>query len=214
MTRLLLLAFFGAAVRAQAGEAPILEIPVGSLGVATVVGVKGEQTRLRLVFAAGVVENPNGGQIPSGETTFTKGPVTIKGELVLFDRSGVVHRFTAKPFTMRFWCENDGGYQVRPELELSVTLPRALVPQPALQNLAGFIVVAPKGKPPSLPALTRPAGAPKLALVGDLDGDGRPEAGLETAPDPANNCDGKPRNNLTIELVMATGAESLRCCGP
>lgn len=211
MVRSLAFALVMAAPLARAEGPPILELPVGSVGAVKVLGTEGAKTRLQLIFPGDRVDNPNGGQVPSGET-FTKGPVTAKGELVLFDARGVVHRFSSKPFTMRFWCENDGGSQVRPELTVTLELPRALTPQAPLQNLAGFVVVAPKGKVPKLPSLSKPGVT--HALVGDLDSDGAPEAGLLTAPDGANNCDGTPKNNLTITLLAGERSDALRCCGP
>lgn len=49
--------------------------------------------------------------------------------------------------------------------------------------------------------------------LGELK-DAKPEAVVVTAPDEAQNCDGQPKNNLTVTLITASPQEALRCCGP
>ncbi len=194
------------ACSAFAQERVQLEVPRGSVGAVFVRGTTGDATDLTVVFPASVVENPGGGWIESGETA-TKGPVEMKGELVLFDDAGVVHRFFSGPFQLRFWCHNDGGLQARPELKLSLVLPRTLKPNEALGGLAGFVVVARSGKTPTLPKVKAKA----KELLGDLDGDGKPEAAIQKSW--STNCD-PPMKGTQLSLITGTSDEALRCCGP
>lgn len=202
MVRLVLAAVLGGSGVAIATEQPQLELWPGAVGAAYVTKRAGAETTLTLVFPRDAVK-------PVDHATKGR-PVVVQGELVLFDEKGLVQRLPAKDFLMRFWCENDGGQQVRAEVVVKVKLARPLQPRAELQQLGGFVVVAKKGEAPKLPPVT----ASPLALMGDLEGDGVPEAGLVTAPDEANNCDGKPANNLTITLHANGRADALRCCGP
>lgn len=191
---------------AFAQERVVLEVPRGAVGAVFVRGVKGDSTELTIVFPSSVVENPGGGWVERGETA-TKGPVAVKGELVLFDEAGVVHRFFSGPFQLRFWCHNDGGEQTRPELKLSLVLPRALKPNEALGGLAGFVVVARSGKTPTLPRVKGKA----TELLGDLEADGKPEAAIRKSW--STNCD-PPMKSTQVSLITGRGEEDLRCCGP
>lgn len=190
------------------GAGPTLELNPGAVGAVYVVKA-GPTATLRIVFPAPYIENPNGGQVERGDGA-TIVPVTVVGELVLFDEKGVVQRFRSKAFKTKFWCENDGGRQTRAEAQVSLKLERPIEAKAALQQLAGFVVVAKTGEVPKLPALKKA----QFAASGDLDGDGAADVGVVTAQDEAGNCDGKPKNNLTITLMHGEADHALRCCGP
>ena len=131
----------------------------------------------------------------------------------MFDGAGELGELKDAKFSMRFWCDNDGGQQYRPEATVKVNVsafPRALAPVKATQSVAAFVVVAPAKKLPKLVAVSLKG----PELVGDLNADGKPEAVVVTAPDEAQNCDGQPKNNLTVTLITASPQEALRCCGP
>lgn len=199
---------------AWAEAPPVLEILPGAVGVAYRVSSDAEWTTVDVVFPASTVKNPGGGWIERGETA-TKGPGYVRGAVVLFDARGrLIELPSSKGLKMVFWCENDGGQQYRPTLRTKVAtskLARPLRGVEALQSLAAFAVVTPAGKTVKLAPIRLQEAEP---LTGDLDGDGKPEAAILTSPDDAQNCDGKPANNLTLTLRTAQGDDSLRCCGP
>ena len=58
--------------------------------------------------------------------------VSSSAELVLFDSEGDLARLPPLALKMQFWCENDGGIQFRPQVELPEvpTTPRPLVVVP------------------------------------------------------------------------------------
>jgi hypothetical protein len=101
------------ACSAFAQERVQLEVPRGSVGAVFVRGTTGDATDLTVVFPASVVENPGGGWIESGETA-TKGPVEMKGELVLFDDAGVVHRFFSGHFSCGSGVTTTAGFRRGP----------------------------------------------------------------------------------------------------
>jgi hypothetical protein len=104
---------------------------------------------------------------------------------------------------------------------LTVTVPaaslkRKLSPRKKLQGLSAFVAVVPKGASPAfkLEPIAWRATAGERAFEGDFDGDHKPDAVIYVSPDDANNCDGEPKNNLTLSLLAGDGFDALRCCGP
>jgi hypothetical protein len=199
---------------AWAEAPPVLELQPGAVGAVYLVSSDKDSATVDVVFPASAVKNPGGGWVERGEGA-TKGPVLVRGVVALFDAKGrLVELPSSNGLKMTFWCENDGGQQYRPALRMKVAvakLARPLVGVEALQKLAAFAVVTPAGKTVKLAPVALRDAAP---LTGDLDGDGKPEAAIVTAPDDAKNCDGKPANNLTLTLHTAEGDSPLRCCGP
>jgi hypothetical protein len=204
-------ALFAAVVGANAlaEEKPILELKTGAVGVVYLAKEDAQAVTLRLVFPSSVVEDPTGASVErDAERVF------VRGRLVLFDGKGELGEVNDVKFVSRFWCENDGGQQHRAEATVKVSagaLARPLEPVGATQSIAAFVVVAPLKRPPKLGSIRAPK---KANLAGDFDGDGKPEAVVTTRPDDAQNCDGEPRNNLTVTLTTAAHADGLRCCGP
>jgi len=162
--------------------------------------------KLRLVFPASTVMNFDPLNAKSGES------VDVLDELIVFDSKGALGTITSvKRMKTVLWCENDGGMQFRPEIIVDIPaskLRRRLKPNQQLQRIAAFVRVGLQVAERGL------AASNKAAMHGDLDADGRPEVQLWTAPDDAQNCSGKPQNDLTISLVTRTGDAPLRCCGP
>jgi hypothetical protein len=209
MRALLLLVMTSSVAFAQA-----LKVPAGSVGV---VYAESEQVA-RVVFPAstckGLIEWSYGKKIE--ETT----PIDVEGDLVFFDSKGAFGRIKPEgKAAARFWCENDGGTQFRPELPVKLSagaLSHKLSPIERLQKIAAFVVVAPKDpkKKLKLESVSWRATSDERVLDGDFDGDKKPEAVIYVGPDDAKNCDGKPQNNLWISLLAGTHDDDLRCCGP
>src|SRR5262249_43785165 len=117
--------------------------------------------------------------------------------LWLFDKAGVLTKLRIDELTVKFWCENDGGLQYRPEVRVHVSkssLARPLAPVADLQNVAAF-VIAQKEVKHGVPPATAPDNA---GLTGDADGDGKPDAYVWSHP--ASGCDGKPANGQVTTL--------------
>jgi len=116
-------------------------------------------------------------------------------------------------FEMKFWCENDGGIQYRPTATLKIDsfdlLGDYLVDY-EMQDLLGFVVINQNGHL----NLERVDIQETPRIVLDIKGDEKPQAYIWTVPDEAQNCDGKPENNLMIYLRTKEGNFRMRCCGP
>lgn len=186
----------------------------GAVGAIYLIGETKDSVDLKLVFPAkqvlGYPDNFYGARY--GDTA----PVTAKGKMVLFDGKGPLFTINKlPPLILAFWCENDGGTQFRPEARLTLRkaqLKRRFRANPDLQGLAGFVFH--KSAPnTSIGNVSIPKGT-DVRLRGDLYGNGQAQAVIWVQPDEAQNCDGKPDNNLTIHLKTEKNDGSLRCCGP
>jgi hypothetical protein len=140
---------------------------------------------------------------------------TYIGQIIIFDSIGEIARFTNdENFLIQFWCENDGGIQYRPTLQTKIKkteFKRPLKAKSKIQNICSFVIVNQIGhKLESLNPLTNA----NFEICGDYNGDGDIDCFIWTAPDNAQNCDGKPDNNLTIKLRVGKQDFELRCCGP
>ncbi|MHB8872498.1 MAG: hypothetical protein ACYC8T_02320 [Myxococcaceae bacterium] len=203
-----------AALAQTPGKAP-MRVEQGRVGAVYASPLQKGGHELRIVFPGTVRPDLEGSYEEALKHTE---PVAIDGDLVIFDGKGVIARVSSQPAILRFWCENDGGMQYRPEL--NVTLPasalkRKLAPQGRLQNLAAFALVVPKGgKNFKAPGVAWRTTDYERVMDGDANGDGKPDAVIYVAPDDAGNCDGKPENNLTIHLLAGDRWDELRCCGP
>lgn len=152
----------------------------------------------------------------SGADYKATAPVLVEGQLVLFDAKGPLATIKSHPqFYLRFWCENDGGTQFRPEVKMTITkslLKRPLKANKELQGIAAFVFV--KSARSNVLTDTMDTDNRDVRLKGDLLGNGHIKALIWVAPDEAGNCDGKPENNLTIHLKTSSMDSALRCCGP
>ncbi len=152
----------------------------------------------------------------SGDSYEATAPVLVEGHLVLFDAKGPLVTIKNFPqFYLRFWCENDGGTQFRPEAKM--TIPKSLLKRPLkrdteLQGIAAFVYVS-SVKSSTLTDTLDP-GNLDIRLTGDLYGNGHKKSLIWVTPDEAGNCDGEPENNLTIHLKTSRMDSALRCCGP
>jgi len=115
-------------------------------------------------------------------------------------------------FKLEFWCDNDGGTQYRPTAHLKVDNSQILgdyIVNYELQDLLGFAVIdlSEQMKP-----ATKGQIEPKVALK--INGSDITSAYVWTDLDDAENCDGKPENNLIVFLKTFKGNFFMRCCGP
>lgn len=208
----------GALLFSGSGLAQTLTVPPGSVGVVYDGPVEKGGRTLRVVFPGAVASGLDAWA--AGKTLSATAPVVLDGDLILFDGQGVLTQIPSPGnATVRFWCENDGGARFRPELKVVVpdaSLKRKLSLKAPLQNLAAFAAVVPRGAkaPIKLKGVEWRATSDMRALDGDADGDKKPEAVIYTSPDQAKNCDGEPKNNLSIWLLAGSRFDPLRCCGP
>lgn len=115
-------------------------------------------------------------------------------------------------FKIEFWCENDGGTQYRPTAHLKVNNQHILgdyIVDYELQDLLGFAVIDFTGQ---IRSVTKGEIEPKTAL--NIESQDESFAFVWTDLDDAENCDGKPENNLIVFLKTAKGNFFMRCCGP
>jgi hypothetical protein len=129
----------------------------------------------------------------------------VTGELVVFDALGTLARVPVPALERKMWCENDGGEQFRlegvvPEIPVA---PRQLETLADADGIVAFVWLGPSGAvlPPADPEQS-------VRWLGDLEGDGKPEAAVVGWPDEAMCEDGN------LALRTARGTAPLRCCGP
>lgn len=141
--------------------------------------------------------------------------LTYSGEINFFDNNGELYRINKKEkFLITFWCENDGGIQFRPTLNIVVkknSFKRPLNGINDIQNICCFVIL---NRNKIGRDITDLKSSGDIKLTGDLDQDGKFECIIWTRPDDAFNCDGKPDNNLAIYLKVGEINYRLRCCGP
>jgi hypothetical protein len=141
--------------------------------------------------------------------------ISYSGEVILFDKTGEIFRIENKDkFLLKFWCENDGGIQYRPMVNIKIkktNFKRPLTGISQLQNICCFAIVDRVKQTTEVTDL--PASA-DVNLMGDYDSDGKIDCLIWTDIDEARNCDSEPPNNLRIMLQVGKQYFRMRCCGP
>lgn len=188
---------------------PHAVVTVGSVGVVYVISTSGSGASVDVVFPEAAVRDVPRERL---KKYTDHAPARLDREMTIFDESGPVATLPATTAgSLVFWCENDGGMQWRPSFRARTPkLARPIRPDMQIQGIGAFALVGAH--------VTNTAGAlatsGDVRLLGDVDRDGSVDARIVVAPDEAGNCDGKPANNLTIELETRGGTDSMRCCGP
>lgn len=212
--RLAALAVLLASPAARAGEGVRrgLTLRDGAIGVAYVVRQGPDRIVLRLVFPDRALR----GTLPDLADLKSTARIAPPRRLELFDDRGVLGQLPGPPaLVYRFWCENDGGAQWRPEVTLTIApdaLARPLRPVRRLGGIAAF-VLAYSGDRPSPPRAVKPRG--RTYLEG-MAADGQPVSAFVWAVwDDAQNCDGGTEKDQWVS-ILRTGKQddALRCCGP
>ncbi len=200
-----------ALVSAWAHAQDVATLEAGAVGV---FWLKNGGDQIEVAFPAVQVHWPDHAETMSGEDR-AKIRIVVAGAISLYDSEGRLTQVTApKKFTSKFWCDNDGGEQYRPSFTLTLPVDparRALKPIRALQGLAGIAVVGEVGRIPKLDATSDPK---QRRLTVTFEKESQRSVQISARPDPANNCDGLPKNNLSYELEVGAASYPLRCCGP
>lgn len=141
--------------------------------------------------------------------------ITYNGQIILFDNKGELGRIDYKEkILVAFWCENDGGIQYRPTFKATIDknkLLRKLSEVTDIENICCFVLLNQRN---SQLEETKSSTLPSVKLKGDFDRDGKYDCAIWTYKDAADNCDGKPDNNLMIMLQVGKESYKIRCCGP
>ena len=141
--------------------------------------------------------------------------VNYNGSIILFDKTGEIIKINSEQnFFLQNWCTNDGGDQYRPVLKMKVKKTDLKIPLKAIhkiQDICCFVLIN-SSEQKIYP--TDKTHAKSIELIGDYNNDSKTDCFIWTAADPAQNCDGKPENNLRIILRIGKEDYSLRCCGP
>jgi hypothetical protein len=212
--RLILAAVFLMASFGAQAKALTPQIKANSIGAVYFVGETSNTVTLKVVFTLSSVDNY---PVELGYDYHKTWPVIAKGAFKLFDDKGVFYTPNSAPeFKLVFWCENDGGMQFRPQAELVISkkaLGRKLQKYSAMQGIVGFMAF---NVPESTAAHTKIKADvhANVRVKGSLAGDGTLDAVVYAYDDDAQNCDGKPANNLGVVLKTAHIEDELRCCGP
>ena len=179
-----------------------------SLGVAYLTGETTDSYLLTIAFPIWTLE-----KYKSGDWQI-KDSLDYTGEITFLDKDGDL--LTIKQnnhFKVQFWCENDGGTQFRPTLEMSIQkkkFKRKINGINEIQNIACFVITNRIDiKMEALDNLSK-----DIKLKGDCNNDGQIDCFLWTYYDEAENCSGEPKNHLGIRLQIGKEHFSLRCCGP
>ncbi|MBK6965271.1 MAG: hypothetical protein IPH20_15400 [Bacteroidales bacterium] len=141
--------------------------------------------------------------------------IPYSGQITLFGKTGeIISIENNDKFILEFWCENNGGIQHRPTLKTKIKKANFRVPLVAineLQDICCFVVL---NRTEQKTEICDSKTAINIKLTGDYDSDGIIDCLIWTDPDEAENCDGKPENNLKIMLQVGKLNYRIRCCGP
>lgn len=179
-----------------------------SIGVAYLTSETADSYLLTIAFPIWTLEKYESGDWQK------KDSLDYTGEITFFDKDGDL--LTVKQnnnFKVQFWCENDGGSQFRPTLEISVQkkkFKRKIKGINEVQNIACFAIINRAAKKTA----TLDYSSKDIKLKGDFNNDGQIDCFLWTYYDEAENCSGEPKNHLGIKLQIGKEHFSLRCCGP
>ena len=114
-----------------------------SIGLIYIVSENEKEYDLKIVFPMTFIENFDYDNSVYSETPLTE--FEYNGKIKLFDEYGVFDTLTIKEnYLIKFWCENDGGIQYRPELNLKIkkeNLTKKLTRYNEIQNIGCFAIV-------------------------------------------------------------------------
>ncbi len=141
----------------------------------------------------------------------------LMGLFNFFDGEGIITEIQQElMFKLDFWCENDGGIQIRPTGFIKVrkdqlirTFPKTIT---ETQSIVCFVGANIDKDFQSLAPVSQ--WTDKIVMEADLNNDGNVDARLWTIPDDAENCDQNSPNNLMIYLDANGRNNPMRCCGP
>jgi hypothetical protein len=135
----------------------------------------------------------------------------FNSQLTLFDESGEIGSIEIKDsIEIRFWCENDGGIQFRPTLNLKVkkhNLKRVLRNNFEIENVACFSIVN-RNLNTVIKQVSNTYLSNEIQLKGDIDDDGKIEVLIWSELDESGICD------HSFHLVFNEKDYYLNCCGP
>ncbi len=170
---------------------------------------------LTIVFPINYVENQPENFFKGGIEEFYTFP--FSGELAVFDEKGKLISIHGKQlFKVEFWCDNDGGTQYRPTLKLllnKIDIEREFNIHKELQNIIGFVIANPNYNSFSK-IVPHQFQNEDIRLRADFNRDENIDALITVYYDEAENCGGKPENNLGINLRTYNKMYFMRCCGP
>jgi hypothetical protein len=183
-----------------------------SIGLIYIVSENEKEYDLKIVFPMKFIENFDYDNSVYSETPLTE--FEYNGKIKLFDEYGVFDTLTInEKILIKFWCENDGGIQYRPELNLKIkkeNFPKRLDKYNEIQNISCFAIVN-QTKEKRINQLTE-IEKNDIRLKGKSDNNNW--VAIWVVPDDAMNCDGNPPNNLMIYLYANGQNHRIRCCGP
>lgn len=178
----------------------------GSIGVVYLMAEGQKSYSLTVVIPSQMLSEP---------LTDMGSSIDFLGSIQFFDDKGTLYSIQG-PFNFKIhqWCENDGGIQSRPTLEVVVDktkLKRKLSKRKEIQNIACFVAV----NTSTIQSMATNMDPSKdIVMSGDYNGDGKMDCFISTYYDDAENCAGQPVNHLGINLLVAGVSYALRCCGP
>lgn len=148
---------------------------------------------------------------PITELKFVLDSFMIDSPIILFDSTGILGKLEGKKkVRIQFWCENDGGIQFRPTLNLKIDkgeMDRELKGNQRIERLACFALINNKNGDLSENNLTVSTDY-KIEFKGDFDKNGKYETLIWSYPDDSGIC------KITYGLLYRNQRYYLNCCGP
>jgi len=129
----------------------------------------------------------------------------------LFDQYGLIGKIEVDSFKMEFWCENDGGIQLRPTIKTTILKSNLLRPFLKADNY-NIISFASINQDNNFKTLDLTNNDLHIKRTGDYNFDGKSETVLWMVFDEAQNCD----NGMDSLIILKTndGNYRMSCCGP
>lgn len=131
--------------------------------------------------------------------------------IVLFNEKGRITEINEIPkIDFKFWCENDGNIQYRPEVKLKINkniINRRLTKKFKINEISCFALINENKDIPISPILSENL-IGDVKLKGDLNNDGEFESAILLYPDETGIC------SKTMKLLIKERSDYLNCCGP
>lgn len=181
-----------------------------TIGVAQVIDTSYDSIQFRLIVP---IQNLSGYKINNWNDDVPPiiGSIKYNGTISFYDETGLLVDVAGEfDFDIRFWCENDGGIQYRPELIIQLpksSFDRKLNGHPLIENIACFVLLN-KNPNHSFNPIDDNIDIGKVIMKVDLDSNGMTDVAITITEDETGLCIN------SILLISNDNISYLNCCGP
>ena len=187
-----------------------VEFVDNSIGVAQIDEANEDSIKLDIIIPVGYLKNFEV-EKPILDIESLEDKVIYEGTLSFFDEIGPLGEYAGIfDFEIKFWCENDGGIQFRPNVVTSIPrsiFDREVVGNPNIENIACCVILNRDPEYTYRPIdINSVYGTPIQKF--DLDSNGQPDVLIAIVEDESGIC------TKSVRLLVGSKRFYLNCCGP